>query len=107
MAAVFLQPCVYGSGLTKDLRYKRTGKNTPEGLCPDTLGEWAVIWGACVLGSIVPCLTGIYMRSVTENSNGEHMLSAIMAECCPLCSCAPCQMNQYRLKGGDVTANML
>jgi hypothetical protein len=88
-------PCVYGSGLTKDMR----GTPTPEGLCPDTCGECVVIGGTCLLGSLMPCMTGIYIRSV---SGDEHCATAVLAECCPMCSCAPCQMNQYRDLGTPV-----
>jgi hypothetical protein len=91
------------------MRYKKTKRNTPEGLLPDSLGEWGVIAGSCLLGSVVPCMTGIYLRSLSANAGdaGEDLATAIFAEWCPLCSCAPCQMNQYRVKGVAVVAGML
>ena len=99
-------PCVYGSGLAKDRHFKRSeGKNEPEDLCPNRPSEWAVIIGTCYVGSLVPCLTGVYLRSLSASSDGEDLLTAVVAEWCPLCSCAPCQMNVYR--GLGARAQML
>lgn len=101
-AAVFCQPCVYGSGLTK-FRRDQKGGGGPEGLFPDTSGECCVIVGTCVLGSVMLCLTGVYIRA-----HNEALCPAVLAECCPLCSCAPCQMNQYRNTGSlSTTSQML
>lgn len=95
LAATFCQPCVYGSGLARVTRFDRTGQAQPEGLFPDTTSELAVILGTCAIGGIVPCLTGIYLRSMRSGAT-EHIGNAILAEWCVLCSCAPCQMNQFR-----------
>lgn len=89
-------PCVYGSGLARYTRFQKTGEARPEGLCPDTVSEAAVVCGSLLIGSIIPCLTGIYLRSIRSGST-ESIGSSFLAEWCILCSCAPCQMNQFRL----------
>lgn len=106
LTVFFCLPCVYGSGLAKNARYQRTGKNAREGLFPDTISECAVVCGSIFIGSIVPCFTGIYLRSIRPGAT-EDVGSAFLAEWCGLCSCAPCQMNQFRMAGGDVAANLL
>lgn len=89
-------PCVYGSGLARYTRYQSTGSAQAEGLCPDTVSEAAVVCGSLCIGSIVPCATGIYLRSIRDGAT-EPVGAAFLAEWCTLCSCAPCQMNQFRL----------
>ena len=86
--AVCCYPCVYGSALTK-----YTTDNRKEGLCPDSMPECAVLVGSCVCGTIVPCCVGIYIRGKT---NSGSLADNIAAEMCIPCSCASCQMNQYR-----------
>lgn len=102
----FCSPCVYGSGLAKYNRSTKTGENRPEGLCCDTLSEVGVLCGTFVIGGIVPCLTGVYLRSLRPGAS-ENAAVACLAEIFGICSCAPCQMNQYRRSGVAVSESLL
>ena len=104
VTVVFCYPCVYGAALTKDSRYARNGETKAKSLCPDTSTEWLMVLGSCVFGAVVPCLTGIYLRSLSASAgrNPERLEVATIIECCALFTCGPCQINQYRKKGGEL-----
>ena len=92
---VCCSPCLYGNALTQ--ANAPDDKHPDPNLCPTNTNEWLVLAGTCLFGRIVPCLVGVYIRQCSNAApNDKNLLKSILAECCPILSCAPCQIEAYR-----------
>jgi len=90
-------PCVYAKALTQATSPQNHEIRHPTTLIPSGCNEYLVVAGTCLLGGIVPCLVGVYIREFSNADNQkDDMCYSILAECCPLLSCAPCQIDAYR-----------
>ena len=97
--AVCCTPCVYGAAYQKSItnEYK-------ESLKPWPLPKL----GVCLLG-MTPVINfiaipsvGVYLRLYSKaGPEKESCFNAVLAESFPVCSCAPCQMNEYRKSGKE------
>jgi hypothetical protein len=90
---------VYGGGLA------RANDNTHEAV---DVCAWrkeqclAVALAFCAGDAFVLCM-GVYVRS--SQQKGDPVWKSCLAECCPLCSFAPCQMNDYRRRAGKASSD--
>jgi hypothetical protein len=119
--AVFCYPCVMGSALTRATAEFGTKE---VGLCPPCWSRgWWVCASAFCFGGFFPFLTGVYLRTATVDPNsdendtfpnlgaqyereGKDILTICLSSAFPICSCAPCQFNQYR-RGKNSTPSLL
>lgn len=85
-------PCVYGGAVAR----ARSGAKEPVDLCACTPAQLLATAMTLVVGDAALLCAGVYLRR-TAAKNGDTLGRACLAECCPLCSFAPCQINDYRL----------
>jgi len=98
-------PCVYGAALEK-----YTG--TRNGDAPKEVGLAGPL--QCLTAASTICggdafllFVGAYLRwSTRPESGGDPLWLSCGAECCPLCSFAPCQMNHYRKNVASSTGSV-
>lgn len=95
-------PCVYGAALERHNRTRRGLGDKGVGIAGplQCLTTASTVCG----GDAFLLFVGAYLRWSTRPIRGADPLwVSCAAECCPLCSFAPCQMNRYRKNMADPT----